>query len=98
VNERSLWKPAETPAPNRRVDQHDCRSIGPVGSARTARQIDSAIKQLVVDAHTRASDILRDRRSLLVTLAQRLIEQEVVEGADVRVLVAQASSSAPQAA
>ena len=64
----------------------------------TARQIDSEIKQLVVDAHTRASDILRDRRSILGTLARRLIEQEVVEGAEVRALVAQASSSAPQAA
>jgi ATP-dependent metalloprotease FtsH len=64
----------------------------------TARHIDSEIKQLVVDAHTRASDILRDRRSILGTLARRLIEQEVVEGAEVRALVAQASSAAPQAA
>jgi cell division protease FtsH len=64
----------------------------------TARQIDSEIKQLVVDAHARASDILRDRRSILGMLARRLIEQEVVEGAEVRALVAQASSSAPQAA
>ena len=31
----------------------------------TARQIDAEIKQLVVDAHTRASDILRERRSVL---------------------------------
>ncbi len=64
----------------------------------TARQIDSEIKQLVVDAHMRASDILRDRRSILGTLAQRLMEQEVVEGAEVRALIEQTSSSAPQAA
>ncbi len=64
----------------------------------TARQIDTEIKRLVVEAHIRASDILRDRRGILGTLAQRLIEQEVVEGAEVRALVAQASSSTPQAA
>jgi cell division protease FtsH len=64
----------------------------------TARQIDSEIKQLVVEAHTRASDILRDRRSILGTLAERLMEQEVVEGAEVRTLVDHVSSSAPQAA
>ena len=63
----------------------------------TARQIDSEIKQLVVEAHARASDILRDRRGILRTLARRLMEQEVVEGADVRALIAP-TSSAPQAA
>ena len=64
----------------------------------TARQIDSEIKQLVVEAHARASDILRDRRNMLSALARRLMEQEVVEGAEVRALIERASSSAPQAA
>jgi cell division protease FtsH len=64
----------------------------------TARQIDSEIKQLVIDAHTRASDILRERRSVLSALARRLMEQEVVDGAEVRALIEQTSSSAPQAA
>jgi cell division protease FtsH len=64
----------------------------------TARQIDSEIKQFVVDAHTRASDILRGQRTVLDTLARRLMEQEVVEGAEVRALVHPGSSSAPKAA
>jgi cell division protease FtsH len=64
----------------------------------TARQIDSEIKQLVVEAHTRASDILRGQRTVLDTLARRLMEQEVVEGADVRALVHPRSSTAPHAA
>jgi cell division protease FtsH len=64
----------------------------------TARQIDSEIKQLVIDAHTRASDILRERRGALSALARRLMEQEVVDGAEVRALIEQTSSSAPQAA
>ena len=64
----------------------------------TARQIDSEIKKLLVEAHTRASDILRNRRSILDTLARRVMEEEVVEGVEVRALIAQPSSSAPQAA
>jgi cell division protease FtsH len=64
----------------------------------TARQIDAEIKQLLVEARARASDILRERRSVLEVLAARLMEQEVVEGADVRALVQQKASPAPQAA
>ena len=64
----------------------------------TARQIDSEIKQLVVEAHTRASSVLRDRRGILDTLARRLMEQEVVEGADVRALVQPTPSVPPQKA
>jgi cell division protease FtsH len=67
-------------------------------SEDTARQIDAEIKQLIVEAHTRASDILRDRRAVLGVLAARLMEQEVVEGAEVRALVEQGVSPAPQAA
>jgi cell division protease FtsH len=64
----------------------------------TAQQIDAEIKQLAVEAHTRARDILGDRRSVLSTLARRLMEQEVVDGAEVRALIEQTSLSAPQAA
>ncbi len=54
----------------------------------TAREIDAEIRQLVIDARRRATDILTARRSVLETLARRLMEQEVVEGDDVRALVA----------
>ena len=64
----------------------------------TARQIDVEIKQLVVEAHAQALSILRERRATLETLAHRLMEREVVEGAEVRALVEQASPSAPRAA
>jgi cell division protease FtsH len=64
----------------------------------TARRIDAEIKQLLVEAHARASDILRERRSVLDVLAARLMEHEVVEGADVRALVEDRVSPAPQAA
>jgi cell division protease FtsH len=64
----------------------------------TARQIDAEIKKLVVEAHTRASDFLRDRRSVLGTLARRLMVREVNEGAEKRALIERTSWSAPHAA
>jgi cell division protease FtsH len=67
-------------------------------SEDTARQIDAEIKQLMVEAHTRASDILRDRRAVLGVLAARLMEQEVVEGTEVRALVEPGTPHVPQAA
>jgi cell division protease FtsH len=53
----------------------------------TARRIDSEVRQLVVDAHVTASDILRQRRAALEALARQLLEKEVVEGSDVRAIV-----------
>jgi hypothetical protein len=42
----------------------------------------------------RPPDILRNRRGLLATLVTRLMEQEVVEGAEVRALVERTSEAA----
>jgi cell division protease FtsH len=67
-------------------------------SEDTARQIDAEIKQLIMEAHTRASDILRDRRDVLGVLAAQLMEQEVVEGTEVRALVEPGTPHVPQAA
>ena len=64
----------------------------------TVRQIDGEVKRLVVDAHDRACTILRERRGVLSTLAEQLMEHEVVEGAFVRALVAETSPSPSQAA
>ena len=58
----------------------------------TARQIDAEIKHLVVEAHTRALGILRERRAILDIVARQLMEREVVEGAEVRALIEQPSS------
>jgi cell division protease FtsH len=64
----------------------------------TAREIDVEIKQLVVEAHSRALGILRDRRSILDAVSRRLMEREVVEGAEVRALMEQAAAPAPRVA
>jgi len=58
----------------------------------TAKQIDAEIKQLLVEAHDRALAILRERRATLTLLAKRLLEQEVVEGTEVRAIIERSSS------
>jgi len=63
----------------------------------TARQIDAEIKHLVVEAHTRASGILHERRAILDAVARQLMEREVVEGAEVRALIGQPSSTSQAA-
>jgi cell division protease FtsH len=64
----------------------------------TAKQIDVEIKQLIVDAHTRALEVLNSHRAGLDAVAKQLIEREVVDGADVRAIVTAKAPSAPRAA
>jgi cell division protease FtsH len=68
---------------------------GDAFAEETARQIDGEIKRLLVEARDRAVAILRERRGLLDTLVQRLVAEEVVDGAEVRALVAAASAERP---
>jgi cell division protease FtsH len=65
---------------------------------QTAREIDLEVKSLVVDAHTRARAVLTQYRKPLDTLTRLLMEREVVEGSDIRMLVERASPEAPRAA
>jgi cell division protease FtsH len=59
----------------------------------TARQIDAEIKRLVVEAHERATALLGGRRDALTAVARQLVEQEVVEGAEVRALLGRIPAS-----
>jgi len=61
----------------------------------TAREIDVEVKRLMTEAHERASRILRDHRHTLDGLVRLLLEREVVEGDEVRRLLA--SEPAPPA-
>ncbi len=54
----------------------------------TARRIDAEVTRLMTEAHERARRILRERRAVLDQLAQRLLEKEVIEGDELRRLVA----------
>ena len=69
---------------------------GPYGE-ETAQRIDAEVKRLLEDAHDRARQILADRRPLLEAVARRLLEKEVIEGDELRMLIAEseALASAP---
>ena len=56
----------------------------------TAQRIDSEIKRLLDDAHDRARQLIADRRHLLETITRRLLEKEVIEGSELKELIAQA--------
>jgi cell division protease FtsH len=61
--------------------------IGPERGAYaedTARLIDSEVKRIMTDAHDNARGLLADRRELLEAVTRRLLEQEVMEGDQLR--------------
>jgi cell division protease FtsH len=61
---------------------------GPYGE-ETAQRIDAEVKRLLEDAHDRARQVLAERRQLLEVVARRLLEKEVIEGDELRQLIAQ---------
>ncbi|MSO63240.1 MAG: ATP-dependent zinc metalloprotease FtsH, partial [Acidobacteria bacterium] len=54
----------------------------------TARVIDDEVKQIITGAHNEARRILRDRREVLERVTRRLLEKEVMEGDELRALMA----------
>lgn len=54
----------------------------------TAERIDIEVKQLLDEAHERARGVLTERHNLLETVAERLLEHEVLEGDELRELLA----------
>jgi cell division protease FtsH len=62
------------------------RERGPF-SEETAQQIDSEVKRIMTNAHDQARRVLRDHRSVLDTLSERLLIKEVIEGEELRALI-----------
>jgi cell division protease FtsH len=58
-----------------------------VYAEETARVIDAEVKRLVQTAEAQARSILTDRREVLDTLSERLLEKEVIEGDELRQLM-----------
>jgi cell division protease FtsH len=54
----------------------------------TAQQIDAEVKRIMSEAHTRARQVLSERRQLLERVAKRLLEKEVIEGEELRAIIA----------
>ena len=65
-----------------------------VVSDATAQAIDKEVRNLVDRAHERALTILRGNRDLLESIAEKILEKEVIEGDDLKGLLA--SSVMPQ--
>ena len=61
---------------------------GPYGD-ETTRQIDAEIRRIMSDAHAQARRVLAERRQVLETVAARLLEKEVIDGDELRALIAQ---------
>lgn len=59
-------------------------------SNETAVSIDQEVKEIVENAHEQALAILRHNRSLLETIAQKILEVEVIEGDELQELLNQA--------
>jgi cell division protease FtsH len=54
----------------------------------TAREIDTEVRRIVNAAHQRARTILTEHRDTLDRVARRLLEKEVIEGEELREIVA----------
>jgi cell division protease FtsH len=63
-------------------------------SEQTAREIDEEIKRIVDDSLEKVRHILETRRKALESLAQRLIEKEVIDTDELKEIV-EASASSP---
>ncbi|MDJ0706542.1 MAG: ATP-dependent zinc metalloprotease FtsH4 [Leptolyngbyaceae cyanobacterium MO_188.B28] len=61
-------------------------------SDQTAQAIDKEIKEIVETAHQEALDILRRNQDLLTTIANQLLETEVIEGEQLDKLLSQVQS------
>jgi cell division protease FtsH len=65
--------------------------LGPergVYAEQTAQLIDAEVKRIVSEAHELARRILRERRAHLETVTARLLEREVMEGEELRAILA----------
>jgi cell division protease FtsH len=56
-------------------------------SEQTAREIDVEVRKIIDDSIAEVRSILQGRKAALEAVARRLIEQEVMDGADLRALI-----------
>jgi cell division protease FtsH len=63
-------------------------------SEETAREIDTAVRDIVRQAFDKAVGILRSKRAILERTAQRLLEKETLTEADLKALVPEPAQSA----
>ncbi len=66
-------------------------------SPETAKSIDEEVKQIVEGGHKQALAILNNNRELLETIAQEILEKEVIEGENLQGLLEKVKSAEPMA-
>jgi cell division protease FtsH len=66
----------------------DTFSAGKTYSEARAAQIDEEISKIIEEAHERVREILSQRRKVLDDLAHLLLEKEVVQGEELRAMLA----------
>jgi cell division protease FtsH len=62
----------------------------------TAQQIDAEVKRILTDAHDTARRVLTEKRDKLETVTQRLLVVEVMEGDELRQLLAVSRTPSPE--
>ena len=58
-------------------------------SDATAQAIDKEVRDLVDNAHEQALQILRNNLDLLESISQKILQEEVIEGEDLKTLLAE---------
>ena len=53
----------------------------------TAKAIDAEVRRIMTEAHNEARRILRNKREMLETVTRQLLEQEIMEGDQLRQLL-----------
>jgi cell division protease FtsH len=66
-------------------------------SEDTAQRIDVEVSRIMTEAHDRARRVLTERRRTLEHVARTLLEKEVIEGDELRLLIASAELTEPSA-
>ncbi len=61
-------------------------------SEETAKMIDDEVRELVEEAHRRATAVITEQREVLNALAERLNEKEVIDGDEVKQIIQQIRS------
>ena len=63
-------------------------------SDATAQAIDKEVRDLVDNAHETALNILRNNLPLLESISQKILQEEVIEGEDLKALLAESKMPA----
>lgn len=62
-------------------------------SEETARFIDQEVKRIILETYNKVKKILEEKRTIIEKVARRLLKKEIIEGEELRVMIAQKSNA-----